>query len=77
MNTHTAFAVPSRCNTASVNKALKAAGVDTTVFRDPYNDHKYTLVYAVDENADAHLKTGCETARELAEMLAAGEYDLA
>ena len=71
------FNVPARCTTRTVNKALTEAGTKTTVFKDPYNGHNYSISYESDDgNYVLHKRPSCENARELAEGFSSGKYEL-
>jgi hypothetical protein len=71
------FIVPTRCTTNTVNAALEAAGVKTSIFRDPYNNNRYSVCYHIEEeNGGEHLtmdQTFCNTARQVALEFADGE----
>jgi hypothetical protein len=65
------FNVPTRCTTGSVNKALASAGILAHIYRDPYNNHAFSVAWGCD-GCDLIQRTRYETARAVADAFNTG-----
>jgi hypothetical protein len=73
------FEVPDLCCEDSVNAALRKAGLDAYIYRDGYNNNMYSIMMALPPpwfNASSPVRTWCTTAREIADKIACGEFDI-
>ena len=71
------FRIPARCTESAVNAALKAAGLGAYIYRDAYNDHRFSvMVELLGRNASSSQRTWHTTARAVAVDIFTGEIEV-